>query len=419
MPNSTDHQYDYDVIIIGGGLVGAGLACAIGNLKHSNGKLLRIAIIEAIPFRDPAQPSYDDRNIALSQASHRIFTTLGLWSDISQAATPIESIYVSNHGHFGAARLYAKDFKVDALGYVAQTRAIGEAFKSKLSTFDNIELICPASITHLTTDDNSAIVTINQNNQDKTLRCSLAVGADGAKSKTRELLGIRANGHDHGQTAIVANVTPEKPHQNAAYERFTDSGPLALLPISEQRCALVYTVWHDEVEEIVNLSDQAFIERLSQRFGDRLGCFLKVGKRVSYPLALNRAEKTITDRALLIGNAANSLHPVAGQGFNLGVRDIAVLAETISDALAKQRDIGEQQSLTHFQQWRKGDQQRIIGFTEGLVSVFSNPLDSVKLMRNMALVGVDLLPPIKKLLARQTMGIAGKQPRLARGISLV
>ena len=419
MSVSLSKNLDYDIVIVGGGLVGAGLACALGNLKHHYGEPLRIAIIEAIAFRDAAQPSYDDRNIALSQASYRIFNTLGLWPDISNSATPIESIYVSNRGHFGAARLHAKDHQVEALGYVAQTRAIGETFKSKLESFENIELICPARIVSLDNREDIASVTLVQNEQEKTLLCSLIIGADGAKSKTRELLNITTHQHDHGQTAIVANVTPEKPHQNAAYERFTDSGPLALLPMSEQRCALVYTVWHKEVNEILNLNDKNFLERLSQRFGDRLGHFIKVGKRGSYPLALNRADKTLATRAVLIGNAAHSLHPVAGQGFNLGVRDIAVLSETISDALKNNLDIGNQESLAAFQQWRKGDQQRIISFTEGLVSVFSNPLASVKLLRNLGLVGVDLLPPVKKLLARQTTGIAGKQPRLARGISLV
>ncbi len=413
----TIENLDYDVIIVVVGLVGAGLACALGDLK-SNGNKLRIAIIEAIAFGDAAQPSYDDRNIALSQASYRIFNTLGLWPDIIKAATPIESIYISNRGHFGAARLHAKDHGVTALGYVAQTRAIGEAFKQRIQNLANVELICPAKITGLNVTDEKASVTIEQDGNHKTLGCSLVIGADGAKSKTRELLGIATQMHDHGQTAIVANVTPEKPHHNAAYERFTDSGPLAFLPMSEQRCALVYTVWHNEVEEILNLGDEAFLNRLSERFGDRLGKLIKVGKRSSYPLALNKAEKTLAKRAVLIGNAAHSLHPVAGQGFNLGVRDIAVLAEIINDALNKNLDIADEASLKSFQQWRQSDQQRVIGFTETLVSVFSNPLTSVKLLRNIGLVGVDLLPPIKKILARQTMGIAGKQPRLARGIPL-
>ncbi|PCH59653.1 MAG: 2-octaprenyl-6-methoxyphenyl hydroxylase [Gammaproteobacteria bacterium] len=417
MKHYTSEKLDYDIIIVGGGLVGAGLACALGELSSGDDKL-RIAIVEAIPFRDAAQPSYDDRNIALSQASYRIFSTLGLWPDIIKAATPIESIYISNRGHFGAARLHAKDHGVDALGFVAQTRAIGEAFKQRIQNLNNVELICPASITALDINDDHANVTIAQDNHDITLSCALVIGADGAKSKTRELLGIASQQHDHGQTAIVANVTPEKPHNNAAYERFTDSGPLALLPMSEQRCALVYTVWHQQVEEILNLSDEEFLERLSTRFGDRLGRLVKVGKRSSYPLALNKAERTLDKRAVLIGNAAHSLHPVAGQGFNLGVRDIAVLAETINDALKRNLDIGNETSLNTFQQWRRNDQQRIISFTEGLVSIFSNPLASVKLLRNIGLVGVDLLPPVKRLLARQTMGIAGKQPRLARGIPL-
>ncbi len=410
-------QLDYDVIIVGGGLVGGGLACALGNLKSNDNKL-RIAIIEAIPFRDAAQPSYDDRNIALSQASYRIFNTLGLWPDIIKAATPIESITISNRGHFGATRLHAKDYGVNALGFVTQTRAIGETFKQRLQNLANVELICPARISALDITDEKAKVTIEQDGNYKTLSCSLVVGADGAQSKTRELLGIATQIHDHGQTAIVANITPEKPHHNAAYERFTDSGPLALLPISKQRCALVYTVWHHEVEEILHLGDEVFLNRLSGRFGDRLGKLIKVGKRSSYPLALHKAETTLAKRAVLIGNAAHSLHPVAGQGFNLGVRDIAVLAETINDALTKNLDIGNEASLKTFQQWRQSDQQRVINFTEGLVSIFSNPLTSIKLLRNIGLVSIDLLPPIKKMLARQTMGIAGKQPRLARGIPL-
>ncbi len=410
-------QLDYDIIIVGGGLVGAGLACALADLQSGDSKL-RIAIIEAVPFRDAAQPSYDDRNIALSQASYRIFQTLGLWQDMIDAATPIESIYVSNRGHFGAVRLHAKDLGVNALGFVAQTRAIGAAFKRRIEQRDNVKLICPASITALEIHNDHADITLKQGQHCSRLSCSLLVGADGAKSKTRELLGIATQTHDHGQSAIVANITPQKPHNNIAYERFTDSGPLALLPMSEQRCALVYSVWHNEVEGMLNLSDEAFLAQLSERFGDRLGKLVKVGQRSSYPLALSRADRTLAKRAVLIGNAAHSLHPVAGQGFNLGVRDIAALAETISDALKENLDIGNDASLGTFRRWRRGDQQRIINFTEGLVSVFSNPLAAVSLLRNLGLVAVDLFPPVKRLLARQTMGIAGKQPRLARGIAL-
>lgn len=403
---------DYDIVIVGGGLVGACLACALGQQP------LRVAVIEAIPFRDAAQPSYDDRNIALSQASYRIFSTLGLWPAIAKAATPIESIFISNRGHFGATRLHAKDYAVAALGYVAQTRAIGEAFKQHLHTLDNVSLLCPATLEALETGDEQVTLTLLHHGQPQQLRCALLVGADGARSKTRQLLGIACHKHDHGQTAIVANVSSEKPHQNAAYERFTDSGPLALLPISEQRSALVWTVWHHEVDAMLKLGDAEFLRRLQNRFGDRLGKFVKVGQRNAYPLALCHAEQTIAQRAVLIGNAAHSLHPVAGQGFNLGVRDVAVLAETLIDAHKRQQDIGSQTSLQHFQQWRSGDQQRIIAFTEALVSIFGNPLHSVALLRNLALVGVDLLPPVKRMLVKQTMGIAGRQPKLARGLPL-
>lgn len=406
-------EREYDVVIVGGGMVGASLAIALGATA------LRVAVLEAVPFRSDSQPSYDDRAIALAFGTHRIFAGMDLWGALQAEATPIESIHISDRGHFGVTRLDSREEGVAALGYVVVSRAMGAVLAERLQHLPNVEVLCPAAVTGVVSGSDHAEVAVDYEGVMRRLRARLVVAADGAGSQVREWFGIETQRWDYGQTAVITNVTPQRPHGNRAFERFTDSGPLALLPMSDNRCSVVYTVRSDYVEEVMALADAAFLSGLQQRFGGRLGEFLRVGVRRAYPLQLIRAREHVRPRLALIGNAAHTLHPVAGQGFNLGLRDVAVLAEVLHDAAAAGKDIGELAVLQDYARWRRRDHMKMIAFTDGLARIFANPLAPVRALRNTGLLAVDLLPPVKHMLTRHTMGLAGKLPRLARGLPLV
>lgn len=402
----------YDILIGGGGLVGASLACAL------SGHGLRIGLIEAVPYGEPGQPSYDDRAIALAAGTQRIFTGMGLWPALESRVTPIHRIHVSDRGRFGFARLDRAEEGVPALGYVALGRDLGAVLSERLAACADVELIAPARVSGVESGVDAAQVRVADDTGERVLATRLLVAADGAQSTLRDLLEIPTTTWEYGQTALIANITPERPHANVAYERFTDTGPLALLPMSDDRCALVWTLRDDQVETILALDDTAFLARLQERFGQRLGRLLRVGRRSAYPLRLVRARESVRPRLALIGNAAHTLHPIAGQGFNLGLRDVAALAEVLLDARRDGRDIGAAAVLARYSDWRQGDHRRVIAFTDGLTRVFASPLPPLAMARDLGMLALDLCPPAKRLFARLTMGRAGRLPRLARGLEL-
>lgn len=403
---------DYDLLIVGGGMVGASLAFALG------GQGLRIGLVEAVAFASSGQPGYDDRVIALSYGTRRIFEGLGLWETIRPLATPIEKIHISDRGGPGIARLDSREEGVEALGYVVEAGQIAAVLTAHLRMLAAVDLLAPAALEEVTLRSEAAHAAVRLEDRIIDLNARLLVAADGANSRIRRQLGIKAVHWDYGQQALIANVTPSRPHQNVAYERFTESGPLALLPMSEGRCAVIYTVHGADVDAVLNLDDAAFLADLQMRFGDRLGQFLKVGRRQAYPLFMLKSREQVRHRVAMIGNAAHTLHPIAGQGFNLGLRDVAVLAEVIIDARRTGLDPGDTAVLRRYADWRRWDQRRTVAFTDGLVRLFTNPLAPVRLARDLGLLAFDLFPPVKHLLARQTMGLTGRLPRLARGLSL-
>lgn len=411
MDNATA-QYDFDVLIAGGGMVGASLACALG------GQALRVGVIEAVPLNTQHQPSYDDRTIALAYGTRRIFTAMGVWSRLQSGVTPIARIHVSDRGHFGALRMDCREEHIEALGYVVESRRLGQALAETLSIHDNITLLCPASLQSFDTGDDGVTVTIDEQGTARTLTARLLIAADGGKSAVREQLGITTTRWDYGQSAIITNVTPGHPHDNTAYERFTDSGPLALLPMSEGRCAVVWTHRTEDAERTMALDDAGFLAALQARFGYRLGRLRKVGKRSVYPLQLIRAREHIRARVALIGNAAHTLHPVAGQGFNLGLRDVAALADVLCSARGAGEDIGSIEVLRRYEQWRRRDHRRAIAFTDGLVRIFSNSHAPLSVARGLGMTALDLFPGMKHGIVRHAMGVSGRLPRLARGIPL-
>ncbi len=404
---------EYDVLVVGGGMVGASLACALG------GAGIRVGVIEAVPFRSDSQPSYDDRVIALSHGSSRILRAMGVWPGLEkEGITPIERIHVSDRGRFGAARLDCAEERVEALGYVVESRVFGRVMGPLLEKQETVELFCPARLKAFDLSARRARVLIEHEGEVRDLRARLLVAADGGQSVVRERQGIKLWRAGYGQTAVIANVTPERPHRNVAYERFTDTGPLALLPMTEGRCSLVWTARDEEVPGLLKLNETAFLRRLQERFGYRLGRFQTIGRRVAYPLTLMHVRERVRQRLAIVGNAAHLLHPVAGQGFNLGLRDVAVLAETLHEARRNGEDPGDLTVLKRYSDARRGDYLRTTSFTDGLVRTFSNNFFPLAVARDAGLVALDILPPLKHLLARQAMGHLGRLSRLERGLPL-
>jgi 2-octaprenyl-6-methoxyphenol hydroxylase len=401
----------FDVAIVGGGMVGATLAAALAPLN------LRVVLIEAIPHNAAAQPSFDERTTALSNGSRRILETIGVWPALDALATPIAKIHVSDQGRFGFARIDAREQGLAAMGYVLPNRAFGSVLWSRLSS-QRIKVFCPAEVSRITANDEAVKIEITEARAKIAIDARLIVAADGAQSAVRSAFGVAAEVRDYEQTAVITTVLPQRFHDNVAYERFTPSGPLALLPLDGGRCTLVLTLPKDAAQSALAWSDQEFLAEVQRRFGFRLGRFLKVGRRVPYPLSLTRSDRTSAPRCVIIGNAAQGLHPVAGMGFNLGLRDVACLAELIAENARSNADPGQLKLLREYDAWRTADRGGVIAFTDGLVRLFSNPLSGVARLRNLGLLAFDLLPPAKSALSRLSTGGGGRVPKLARGVAL-
>ena len=412
-------QTAFDVLIVGGGMVGASLAVSLKDLPIS------VGLVEAYPFEEPKQPAYDDRAIALSYGSSQILKGMGMWSSVQSMATAIDSIHVSDRGHFGATRLTAKKQQVPALGYLIQSRNYGAVLQAELQR-GNVTLIQPAQVESIQEQADSLTVSVLQKQSpdsseelESTLSTKLLIACDGANSKVRGIAGIDAKQHDYQQVAVIANVSTEKPHNNQAFERFTEQGPIALLPMSENRSSLVWTLNTENYEVVMAYSDAEFLKALGEAFGYRLGRFTKAGERSVFPLKLTTAAKFTSGRIAVIGNAAHALHPVAGQGLNLALRDIADLAEQIAEAVQSSEDIGGHNLLNNYEAQRKGDTSRTIRYTDSLVKLFSNDQFLLGHARAVGLMMVDRLPPFRRLLAKQSMGMTHRQSRLSRGLPLL
>jgi len=404
-----------DVAIVGGGMVGASLGVALAPLG------LKVALVEAIAHDSASQPSFDERTTALSNGSRRILETLGVWSDVQAQATPIRKIHVSEQGRFGFARIDAAEQGLTAMGHVVPNRALGAALWPRLRASGGIHIHCPAQVSRVAAGERSVTLEIAQAGGTAAIDARLVVAADGAQSAVRSAFGVDAESRDYEQTAVITTVLPQRFHEHVAYERFTPAGPLALLPLEGGHCTLVLTLSKSMAESAMMWSDDEFLAELQRRFGFRLGRFLKVGRRAAYPLALTRAARTSAGRCVIIGNAAQGLHPVAGMGFNLGLRDVASLAELIAERRQETHfDAGAASLLAEYDAWRAADRGGVIAFTDGLVRMFANPLRVVRGLRNAGLLAFDLLPPAKAALSRLSTGAGGgaRVPKLARGVAL-
>ena len=408
-----EQDVDYDIVIAGGGMVGTCLALALAPLN------LRIAMVEAIPRGAASQPSFDDRSTALSRSSQRMFTAMGLWEQVEAASTPIRKIHVSDKGRFGFSHIDAMEQGVEALGYVVINRVLGGVVQQALGGYANVDVVCPARIVGTRASAERIDVSVNAGDEIRVMTSRLLVAADGSRSTVREMFGIGVNHKDYGQNAIIGNLLTERPHENRAFERFTEAGPVAMLPIRDERTAFVWILSRERAAAEMAADDAAFTASLQESFGLRLGAFSKVGQRACYPLTLSKANSLTATRGVVLGNAAHGLHPVAAQGFNLGLRDVAALSDCIADARNDASvDPGSAAILERYADWRRDDQKKLVRFTDGIVQLFGNSSSPVRALRNVGMLGFDLIPGVRKQFAKHTMGLAGRLPRLSRGLPL-
>jgi 2-octaprenyl-6-methoxyphenol hydroxylase len=403
-------RLEVDVAIVGGGMVGASLAAAL------SGSGRRLMLIESVPFGSGAQPSFDERTTALGNVSRRILEGLAVWDGIAPEAAAIRTIHVSEAGRFGFARLTAAEQGVEAFGYVVANRCIGAALWQRLRAAPHLTLQVPARVEDVTVSAAGVHFTVvNESGTAVPVGARLLVAADGAHSQIRAAAGIGADVVDYDQVAVVASIAADCGHEGNAYERFTAAGPLAVLPRHDGGLAVIWACRPERAQALLALEETGYLAQLQMQFGWRAGRFLRAGPRNAYPLRLTRATASVATRTVLIGNAAQALHPVAGQGFNLGLRDAAMLAELIASTAD---DAGAPSLLQRFVDWRARDRRGVVRFTDGLIRLFGDSRPGAALLRNLGLLMFDLTPPAKSALARVSAGFGGPTPRLARGLSL-
>ncbi|MFT6928352.1 MAG: 2-octaprenyl-6-methoxyphenol hydroxylase [Psychromonas sp.] len=405
-----DKNSDYDVVIVGAGIVGSLLAYAL--LKRS--PTLRVVLVDENPqpnsvSKNFTHPGFDARSIALSAGTCDILDDLGFWAAIKDHAQPIEDIHISDRGCFGALDLCSED-KHRAFGYVLELHQIGSALNKQLDKLKQLTRFYGTRITNIEKQSPQTLCHLVDNT---ILTAKLCVAADGVDSLTRDLLSIPAQSFDYQCSAIIANVRCSKPHLNKAFERFTEFGPIALLPLAGNHYALVWSVASDDLSRLCALNDEHFLAELQHAFGYRAGVFSAAGKRDSYPLKLLKTAQPFTHRGVCIGNAAHCLHPVMGQGFNLGMRDLFVLAAIIGD-LPDPQKIGGFEMLNRYWSARQADHNTTIGLTDSVVRVFNNNHWPMILGRNIALQAMRYLPDLSAPIIKQAKG---QFPLLSRDTS--
>lgn len=415
---------DTDLIIAGGGLAGATLALALSRAVPN----LRVTVVESFPLSpdavpDDYQPSYDSRSTALAWGSRLIFEELGLWQRLSEHATPIGHIHVSDRGRFGATRLSASDHGQPALGYVADNRWLGLCLMRELLA-TGVQWLAPAKVVDMMPQPGGVEVSVKEGDDRRTLTAQCLVVADGGRSGLREKLGFQVRQQSYGQNALIANVSTGESHQFTAFERFTSAGPMALLPHGSperagNQSALVWTLTDGALAEVLSLSDTGKCQRLQERFGWRLGRFTRIGECAHYPLTLTTVDEPVRAGVALVGNAAHALHPVAGQGFNLALRGLMTLVEQFRLASAAGQSIGDLAVLRRYQDLHRQDWQQTVQFSDSLIRVFGDGSATMLAARDAGLVGLDLLPGAKRWFARKAMGTGGRRADIhGRGSSL-
>lgn len=403
----------YDAVIVGGGMVGASLATCLQ--ARFEAVPLNILIIESFALGDSApainyQPSFDARATALSYGSRQIYETMGLWQHIAEHVTAINTIHVSDRGRFGSVYMDSTTEGLPALGYVADNKWLGSVLLNALHADTAITFACPATVVDASVDATGAQVRYRCGDATMTVAAELLVIADGAQSAMRTRLGIAAQQTDYRHAAIVCNVQTQKPHQHAAFERFTDHGPLAFLPLGESTdsalSSLVWTRSPEDAERLLQASEAEFNFELQRAFGYRLGRIERCGERFSYPLSLIEAQEQARPHLIVMGNAAHSLHPVAGQGYNLALRAVLKLVEHLQAARLAGKSLGDSEVLNAYLSAQRSDQRNTVAFSHLAATLFVNDGFAIGLGRDLGLLGLDLLPPLKSKLVQQAAGLA-------------
>ena len=400
-----------DVLISGGGMVGLtlGLACAQGGLKT--------VIVDSAPAALQLEPSFDGRVSALAYASVRLLTALQVWDDLAPHAQPIREILVTDGKVAGATSPFslhfdAQEVGAESLGHIAENRHTRAALYAAVARATNLELIAPATIKSLATDAGSAVVTLADGTQ---IAAALVIAAEGRESRLRAQMGINVIGWSYPQTGIVATVEHEKPHNGVAYEHFLPSGPFAILPMTGNRSSLVWTESKTKAPGLLALDEAGFHAELARRFGDHLGATTAAGPRWSYPLAFHIARDFVKPRFALAGDTAHGIHPIAGQGLNLGLKDAAALAEVLLDAARLGRDIGALDTLKRYERWRRFDSVVMGGTMDAMNRLFSNDIAPIRHLRDLGLGIVDSIAPARRFFMRHAGGDVGKLPKLMKG----
>ena len=387
-------------------MVGSLLGCALGDSG------LKVAVLEQRPPEPPPAQGYDLRVSAITLASVAIFKAIGAWGAMKHRVAPVREMKVWDATGTGSIHFDAAEIGEPCLAYIIENSVMQSAFIERLHHFTNVHYLCPVEIAALDLTLEAATVTLQDG---RTLRAKLLVGADGAQSRARELAGIAVRRFPFEQKGIVANVVTGKPHAEIARQRFLPAGPLAFLPLPEPHlCSIVWSAESKRADELMALDDAAFLGELQQASGDLLGQIQSIGPRAVFPLALAHAVSYVSERLALVGDAAHTVHPLAGQGVNLGYLDAATLAEVLLDAAGQKKDIGALPVLRRFERWRKGENMAMLAVTGGFKQLFSNNLPGVRELRNVGLNLTNAAAPIKNLIMRRASGLEGDLPRLAR-----
>ncbi|CAO1658488.1 MULTISPECIES: 2-octaprenyl-6-methoxyphenyl hydroxylase [Halomonadaceae] len=404
----TDHDtaqaLTHDIVIVGGGLVGASLGCALAPLIERYG--WRVAVIESAPLTAQSlesawQPSFDARASAIAEGSAQRFEQLGVWEAMRHEATPIKRIHISERGRLGATRLSADELGVAALGHVIPNAWMGRVLHRHLAELP-LEWHCPAKVEQLTPVAGGHHLKLSDGSQ---LTAGLTVLADGGRSGLKEQLGIGSRREPYQQTALIAHVGVSQPHEGVAYERFTAQGPMALLPLPGQAMELIWTHPSGSEKARMALPEREFLLQLQQAFGDRVGRFTQLGARHAYPLSLVTAEEPVRPGLAVLGNAAHALHPVAGQGFNLALRGVMDLVDALEQGELAKRPLGDMVTLQAFEKQRSRDRANVIRFSDGLVRLFGLSFPLLPHARAAGLIGLNLVGPLRRGLARRAMGL--------------
>lgn len=395
-----------DVAICGGGLVGLTLGVALA--RHG----VETAVIDPAPPADMVSAEFDGRVSSIALGSKRVLDGIGVWASVADEASPILEIRVSD----GDAPLFLHydhaEVGDEPLGWMVENRRMRAALLAEAESLAALHHHVPVAVDQVTPDGEVSRVSLSDG---RVIEAALAVAADGRRSRLREAAGIGTVGWSYHQVGIVCTVRHERPHRNIAHERFLPAGPFAILPMTGNRSSLVWTEREDLAPEIMALGDDAFLAELESRFGDFMGALEVVGPRWSYPLTLCHAERYTAPRLALIGDAAHGMHPIAGQGFNLGIRDCAALAELVVERCRLGLDVGAPDLLARYQRWRRFDSTMLLTMTDALNRLFSNDVTPVRIARDMGLAAVNQVPPLKRVFMRHAMGVVGDLPRLARG----